>query len=202
MLHLHPTREDWLTAAITSLRPVFSGHGINLPSRIRATCGLPSTFTRSGTLAECWADTDSADQTHEIMVSPTLADPAQVLAQLVGALAHAAPGAMSHTSNAYVEAAANLGLCPAGDNWRMVQGAEDFAQAYAGVLSSLGAYPHAPLNVGTKKTQSTRMLKAICPTCGYTVRLSQKWADKGLPTCPTEGDMFALESQLSAAEEV
>ncbi len=80
----HPTREDWLTAAIASLRPVFAGHGLSLPARIRATCGLPSTFSRSGTLAECWADTDSADQTHEVMVSPTLADPAQVLAQLVG----------------------------------------------------------------------------------------------------------------------
>jgi hypothetical protein len=198
----HQTREDWLTAAIASLRPVFAGHGITLPARIRATCGLPSTFTRSGTLAECWADTDSADGTHEVMISPTLADPAQVLAQLVGALAHAAPGAMSHTSNAFIEAAANLGLCPAGDNWRMVQGAEDFPQAYAGVLASLGAYPHAPLNVGTKKTQSTRMLKAVCPTCGYTVRLSAKWADKGLPTCPTDGDTFALESQLTAAEEI
>jgi hypothetical protein len=198
----HPTREDWLTAAIASLRPVFAGHGLSLPARIRATCGLPSTFSRSGTLAECWADTDSADQTHEVMVSPTLADPAQVLAQLVGALAHAAPGAMSHTSGAYIEAAANLGLCPVGDNWRQVAGAEDFAAQYAQVLQTLGTYPHAALNVGVKKTQSTRMLKATCPTCGYTVRLSAKWAALGLPTCPTDGDTFALESQLSAAEEV
>lgn len=198
----HATREDWLTAAIATLRPVFTGHGLTLPARIRATCGLPSTFTRSGTLAECWADTDSADQTHEVMVSPTLADPAQVLAQLVGALAHAVPGAMSHTSNQYIEAAANLGLCPAGENWRMVQGAEDFAENYGPVLAALGAYPHAPLIVGQRKVQSTRMLKAICPSCGYTVRLSAKWADKGLPLCPTDGDTFALESQLAAAEEV
>jgi hypothetical protein len=198
----HPTRESWLAEAVAQARPIFATAGATLPARIRVTCGLPSTFSRSGTLAECWADTDSADGTHEVMISPTLADPAQVLAQLVGALAHAAPGAMSHTSNAYVEAAANLGLCPVGDNWRQVAGAEDFPQAYAGVLSALGAYPHAPLNVGTRKAQTTRMLKAICPTCGYTVRLSQKWADKGLPTCPTDGDTFALESQLSAAEEV
>ena len=190
---MHATREDWLTAAIYELRPVFAGHGITLPARIRATCGLPSTFTRSGTLAECWADTDSADQTHEIMVSPTLADPAQVLAQLVGALAHAAPGAMSHTSNAFIEAAANLGLCPTGDNWRQVQGAEDFPQAYAGVLSSLGAYPHAPLNVGTKKTQTTRMLKLVCPLCGYTIRTSGKWLSTGLPVCH-DGTEFQTET--------
>lgn len=198
---MHTTREDWLTAAIATLRHAFDSHGVTLPGRIRVTCGLPSTFSRSGTLAECWADTDSADQTHEIMISPTLADPAQVLAQLVGALAHAAPGAMSHTSNAFIELAANLGLCPVGENWRQVQGAEDFAQAYGPTLDMLGTYPHAALNVGTKKTQTTRMLKAVCPTCGYTFRVSQKWADKGMPTC-LDGDTFALESQLTAAEEI
>lgn len=189
----HSTREDWLTAAVTTLRPVFSGHGIALPARIRVTCGLPSTFTRSGTLSECWADTDSADGTHEVMVSPTLADPAQVLAQLVGALAHAAPGAMSHTSNTYIEAATNLGLCPAGDNWRQVQGADDFAEVYAQVLAALGPYPHAPLNVGTKKVQSTRMLKLVCPLCGYTLRTSAKWIATGLPVCH-DGTQFQAEA--------
>ncbi len=198
-MHIHPTREDWLTASIASLRPIFSGHGITLPARIRATCGLPSTFTRSGTLAECWADSDSADGTHEIMISPTLADPAQVLAQLIGALAHAAPGAMSHTSNTYMEAAANLGLCPTGETWRQVQGAEDFPQAYAGVLSALGAYPHAPLNVGTKKTQSTRMLKLTCPLCGYTLRTSGKWLATGLPVCH-DGTEFQAETSEESAE--
>lgn len=197
----HPTRESWLAQAIDSLRPAFQAHGVTLPARIRIACGFPSTFTRSGTLAECWADADSADQTFEVLVSPTLADPVPVLAQVVGAVAHAAPGAMSHTSGAYIELAANLGLCPAGDNWRQVQGAEDFATTYAQMLADLGPYPHAAILTGAKKVQSTRMLKAICPTCGYTIRLSAKWADKGLPICILDSDTFALESQINAAEE-
>lgn len=36
-----------------------------------------------------------------------------------------------------------------------------------------------------KKTQSTRLLKAACSSCGYTVRVTKRWADKGLPPCPT-----------------
>jgi hypothetical protein len=198
----HPTRESWLAQAVTLTRPrVEALAGASLPARIRITCGFPSTFTRSGTLAECWADTESADQTYEVLISPTLADPAQVLAQVLGAIAHTAPGAMSPTSNTYTELAANLGLCPVGDSWRQVQGAEDFGQEYATVLQALDAYPHAAILTGSKKTQSTRMLKAVCPTCGYTIRLSAKWADKGLPTC-IDGDTFALESQINAAEEV
>ena len=42
------------------------------------------------------------------------------------------------------------------------------------------------------KKQSTRMLKAECPECGYTIRLAKKWADLGLPTCPTDGAALML----------
>jgi hypothetical protein len=73
-------------------------------------------------------------------------------------------------------------------------------------LPQLGQYPHGaitgrgeilvpPTEPGDKpiilrpddrpKKQSTRMLKAECPECGYTIRLTKKWADVGLPRCPT-----------------
>ncbi len=190
----HQTRESWLAAAVALTRPtVETLAGASLPARIRIACGFPSTFTRSGTLAECWADTESADQTYEVLISPTLADPAAVLAQVLGAIAHTAPGAMSPTSNTYTELAANLGLCPVGDSWRQVQGAEDFAQEYDTVLQSLGAYPHAAILTGSKKTQTTRMLKLTCPLCGYTIRTSGKWIATGLPVCH-DGTEFQTEA--------
>ncbi len=33
------------------------------------------------------------------------------------------------------------------------------------------------------KGSGSRMLKATCEACGYLIRLTRKWADKGLPTC-------------------
>jgi len=57
------------------------------------------------------------------------------------------------------------------------------------------AYPHALLN-DVRKRQPTRMLKATCPNpdCAirfnvegnkpYTVRITQQWADAGMPSCP------------------
>jgi hypothetical protein len=54
---------------------------------------------------------------------------------------------------------------------------------FGDLVASLGDYPHDGLTVPAKpKTQSTRMLKAMC-SCGYTIRLTKTWADKGLPTC-------------------
>jgi len=41
------------------------------------------------------------------------------------------------------------------------------------------------------KKQTTRMIKAECPSCGYTARISQKWVDVGLPTCPC-GDTLSV----------
>ena len=38
------------------------------------------------------------------------------------------------------------------------------------------------------------------PECGYTIRLSKKWADVGLPTCPTGGAALALDGAGEAAE--
>ncbi len=82
------------------------------------------------------------------------------------------------------------------------------------LLPKLGQYPHGaiagrgeilvpPTEPGDKpiilrpddrpKKQSTRLLKAECPDCGYTIRLSKRWADLGLPTCPTDGAGLALD---------
>jgi hypothetical protein len=36
------------------------------------------------------------------------------------------------------------------------------------------------------------MLKAVCGGCGYTVRLSQRWAALGLPVCSTCTQQFDL----------
>ena len=62
--------------------------------------------------------------------------------------------------------------------------------------------PHAGLNINWKavdkpKKQGTRMLKAECQggvvdgqsePCGYTIRLSKKWAELGA-VCPAHGPM-------------
>lgn len=42
------------------------------------------------------------------------------------------------------------------------------------------------------KKQATRLLKAVCPECGYTIRVTQKWASQGLPVCPTDLVEFVL----------
>ena len=52
------------------------------------------------------------------------------------------------------------------------------------IYKKLGEYPHAKLDFSNVKKAGTRMIKAACPTCGYTVRLSRKWIEVATPRCP------------------
>jgi hypothetical protein len=186
-------REDWLSAAVSELRPFFDTIGAPLPANVRVTCGFPSNAKRSGAIGECWADTASADQTFEVLVSPVLDEPLRVFDVLVHELCHATAGAMNHSGN-FQRVAGAMGLIPSPTKagWKATLRGPDFAATYGAIIASLGAYPHAALTMNSKKAQTTRMLKAVCPSCGYTVRLTAKWADLGLPSCPVESDTLNL----------
>jgi hypothetical protein len=186
-------REDWLTAAVNELRPFFDTVGKPLPANVRVTCGFPSNAKRSGAIGECWADTASADKTFEVLISPTLDDPLHVFDVLVHELCHSTAGAMNHGIN-FQKAAALMHLVPSlgPKGWKATGRGVQFEPTYGAIIDSLGPYPHAALTMNSKKVQGTRMLKAVCPSCGYTVRLTQKWAALGLPSCPQDSDTLNL----------
>jgi hypothetical protein len=76
--------------------------------------------------------------------------------------------------------------------WKVISPASGFTDTYLDMVTGLGEYPHAEMSIADIKTQNTRMLKAFCPVCNYTVRVSSKWALLGLPTCPLDESTFNL----------
>ena len=193
----YATREDWLTDAVAQLRPIFDVIGKPIPSRIRVTAGHPINFKRNRRLGDCHAAGDSADRSIEICVSPTIAKPVAVFTVLLSQLCRATAGALSY-GTAYESIATEVGLVPTNtdtlDKWKTCTGNAMFTDLYGELIAGLGDYPHAALGVADSRTQSTRMLKAFCPECSYTVRLTSKWAAMGLPTCPLDSTVFTLET--------
>ena len=188
----YSTREEWLTAGIEEVRSLFDLSGKSLPQQIRVSCGFPSTALRSGAIGECWINSASADGTFEILIHPKLADPVKVFEVLIHELCHATAGAFNHGVNFQkIAKAMHLQAIGSGrEPWKSTEGSADFVPTYADIIASLGDYPHAELKSDRRiKKQTTRLLKATCPSCGYTVRLTQKWADQGLPTCPCGDDL-------------
>jgi len=106
-------------------------------------------------------------------------------------LCHTVSGAMNHGVN-FRKAADAMHLIPSAGKkgYKATTGGDAFRAAFSNIIDGLGDYPHAQLSMSTRKTQATRMLKACCPACGYTVRLTAKWAALGLPTCPIDGNTF------------
>jgi len=189
---LYPTREEWLLAAIDEVRPLFDAVGHPLTDRIRVACGFPSTASRSGAVGQCFASAASADQHYEVMVSPVLDDPREVMQVLVHELVHTLPGCMNHGIT-FQTAASQVFLAPgSAKGWKATTHAPGFDAAYASILQGLGAYPHAHLTLGQTKKQGTRLLKAVCPCCGYTIRVTKVWADKGLPVCSLDNTQMTL----------
>ena len=185
------TREEWLSAAVEELRPVFDS--LNpLPEKIRVTCGVPSVRSTAlkKRIGEHWSPKASEDQTHEILISPVLDDSVEVFAVLVHELAHAATDGDGHQGR-FPATVRSLSL--EGKPSQTYAG-NAFKQRFKDLIDGLGPYPHAKLNVGSHKKQSTRMLKAVCPACGYTVRLTSKWLAVGLPICPVDHIEFSAES--------
>jgi hypothetical protein len=181
-------REQWLTALKDRLdTELFTPRGQTLPANVRISVGFPSrggTSTRNPTIGQCFYSDASDDQVFEIFISPVLGEGLIAGATLVHELCHALlPKGVGH-KRAFQRLAHKMGL--EGKATATIAGVE-LTTRLEELIAAIGPYPHAELHplIKTRK-QSTRMHKVACGTCGYTVRISKAWIEKGLPACPVE----------------
>lgn len=218
-LNRHESREAWLKAATTALRPHFKQSGYPLPDRIRFAIALTSSGRNvEARPGECWHSSVSADDTWEIIIRADKADPVEVLGILVHELVKTALPIEAGHGPLYKRAADAVGLKgPA----RTASPSPLLTHRLGEIAAALGPLPHASLDiakgprpvsrpVGAPKKQKARMRKAECTAkdddgkpCGYTVRLASVWAELGPPGCPKHGAMTVAPLQVddeSAAE--
>lgn len=181
------TREEWLVKATALLAPHFKAAGYTIPTNVRMTCGFPSTKALSAKkrIGECWSAEASGDKHFEVFISPVLDNQLEVLGVLVHELIHATVGLKAGHKGAFVTAARALLL--EGKPSSTTVGEEFEAKIGAPVLRKLPPYPHTRLFATVKeKKQTTRLLKCVCPECGYTVRTTATWLEMGAPICPVD----------------
>mgnify|MGYP001615852275 CR=1 FL=1 len=178
-------REKWLTEVARLLTVEFKDEGL-VPMPYRVTVGFPSARGLSKSrrvMGECWAAEASTDGTREIIISITVDDKDEAVGILAHELIHACfPIGVKH-GRPFKQVARAIGL---EGPLRSTTAGEEFIKRIQWIYEQVGSYPHAALNPNVRKKQSTRMLKVTCPCCGYTVRMSKKWALLALPACPVE----------------
>ena len=185
----HDTREAWLLAGVSLLHARFTEAGYGVPDNVRVTCGWPSKGAlarKHQRIGECWADSMSKGKVFEVFISPTLAEPVKVLDVLTHELVHATVGLKAKHGKLFKRCALAVGL---EGKMRWTNAGAELVKALTGYANTLGHYPHDELEHMTtgERKQGTRLIKAECGVCGYTVRVTRKWLDlAGAPLCPSE----------------
>lgn len=186
------TREQWLTAAVDALAPLYAEVGETLPE-VRVSVGWPGGRGAKNTvIGQCWHPEAASDGVAQLFISPVLADSTRVLDVLAHELIHALDRNASGHRGRFAKVAKAIGLT--GKMTATVAG-EDLKARLDGIAEGLGEYPHAALKAGgpgTKK-QTTRMLKVECQSSGYTLRTTRKWLEEyGAPFCPCHREEMAI----------
>lgn len=188
MSNLHPTREAWLTAAYRGLEPLFVRVERPIISPVRLTVGFPS----SGGLGqarrrvgECWGIEASSEGFCEILVSPLIDDPLEVLATVAHELGHAVLGTKVGHKRPFADLMLALGL--EGKATATVAG-DAFKTEMADLLEELGPFPHGKLlPLARDLREKVKIFKCTCPRCGYVARVIRRWLEEaGPPLCPID----------------
>lgn len=185
------TREEWLTQMVDLLRYEFIRARHAVPPNVQVSIGWTGAGakTKKGriVLGECWSPAASTAERHEIFLSPINDDLVSVVATLVHELCHAAVGVDQKHGKVFGRCAKAMGLV---GNLKVTSAGPELERLIVRLAEKIGPFPHARMELAAlkngdeEKKQSTRMLKVLCPACGYTVRTTAKWLELGYPTCP------------------
>lgn len=197
-------REAWLAAAASVFaQSLFRPAGYCVPTRVRISVGFP--FGRRGgsgqhAIGQCWAPECSADGTFEIFVSPAIDDAFRASDILVHELVHATVGLKAGHGVLFRKCAKAIGLA---GPMRATIASDQLKAELARLLREFPPYPHKALRPGNidgggdgdfgggSRKQGTRLMKILCPACGWTGRTTRMWIASGLPTCHCGRQMVA-----------
>jgi hypothetical protein len=152
----YSTREEWLVAAGQALdKKFFAGSGYDLPN-YRTSCGWAK--GSASAIGQCFNKTQSADETFEIFVCPTQADPLVVVATLLHELIHAAVGTEEGHKGKFRTLAKEFGF--AGKmTATFAEAGTELHTTLVTLHGRLGDYPHAVMTKKKKATKPTRWVR-------------------------------------------
>lgn len=178
------TREQWLTRLFAGMRqPIVDMTGLKMPDNVRVCMSLPTSRRANG---QAFYEGSSGDGHIELIVSLTVDDPCEITHILAHEMLHAlCPGA-GHRGK-FQTAARAIGLAPP---WRSTTPTDAFWLWAGPILEAMPKYSGAALHAwghrgaaasggliaGPGEKQTTRLLKAHCPECGCTARVTRRWA--------------------------
>lgn len=186
--HQYVEISEWLHEAIKLIdQYVFSPAGYILP-RTTVTIGLSDSGKginkKIRQRGDCWSRKSSVDKTNSIFLNPALLERDKFLIELLHQLVHALDDGQKAHTGYFKRVCQAIGLTVE----RHPTASPELMSGIESICLKLPPFPEAFIS---SKSQTTRMLKIHCPSCGYTCRTTAKWVERGLPVCPCMTTMIA-----------
>src|SRR5690349_18876077 len=145
---IYPTREQWLEAAVTALRPLLAEVDAEV-GEVRVSVGWPSkggTRSKGKVIGQCWKGSVAIDGNPQIFISPILrpTSPIEVLGVLLHEMIHAWDDCESGHKGAFAKTAKAVGL-KGKMTATVVEEDSDLHARLLTILRDLGTYPHSGL---------------------------------------------------------
>lgn len=189
-------REAWLNDIASGIAPHIELASKKKMPPFRISMGFPSRrglSVKKRVIGECWPGISSKDGAFEIMISPVLSQPMEIVGVVAHEMVHANVGCEVGHKGEFVRVIRAIGLI--GKPTATVPG-EAFIELATPLIKEIGyELAHSPLSpgMGHFKVQSTRLLKVSCH-CGYIARVTNKWIkDAGAPLCPIHNTPMTVE---------
>lgn len=177
------TRESWLNELMYRLaeymESVEPGSCEKLPDW-RVSVGWP--FASRKAIGQCWSAVASKGGKVEIFISPELDEVPDLDHVLLHEMVHASVGTAAKHGPIFRKLAVKLGL---EGKMTATHAGEALRKKLDEIIAGMPPFPHAglrPSQMG-RKIQTTRMIKCACEECGYVIRTTNKWLEKGIPSC-------------------
>jgi len=186
-------RELWLIKATNILRTRWASMGVTVPDDVKVTCGFPGGGSPRRRIGECWPRGRSAANVNEVMISPVLDRPLDVLDVLGHELLHAADDCKSGHGAAFTANSKRVGY--SGGKHSKIVTPEAVALVQV-MLEKLGAYPHAKVELTAKKRNASHGLHKLecgCGNCSYMT--AKKIEEFGFPVCGACEEPMVLNSE-------
>lgn len=185
----HETREAWLRGAADLIRErvfVTPDHEFAVPE-FRVSVGWPVGKRRdTNVIGECHNTASFDDGIPQVFITPKIKDRLAILRTLVHEMIHVADDCQHGHQGFFAYVFRHIGMT---GKRTETEAGEELRLVLANIADELGPYPHSALRVGGKKSgqkkQTSRMLPIKCTAadCGYSLRTTRMWIDRGLPTC-------------------
>lgn len=186
----HETREGWLLAAAARMRElVFTTEDVDfVVPEFRVSVGWPKGKRSTTTvIGECFNTANFEDKIPQIYISPILEESLELLGCLAHEMIHALDDCQNGHRGHFAYVFKRIGMT--GKRTQCAVG-EELTLVLKTIADELGEYPHSKMGRGAgkksgPKKQTSRMLPIKCTDgdCGYSLRTTRVWIEKGLPTC-------------------